>query len=339
MTTVLITGGAGYVGSHIAAQLLDRGDNVIITDDFRNSYGGVIGRLEDITGRLPKVYALDLCLPETSQEIFQNNQVDVVIHAAGLKSVPDSTKSPLSYYKNNMASTFALVEAMLDYGVHNLIFSSSASVYGSPEVLPIMEDNPYACVSPYARTKMAIELFLKDIAEAKEGMSILALRYFNPIGAHPSGLIGDAPKGQSNSIMSALAKVIIGGCGSIQIYGNDYPTEDGTGVRDYIHVQDLARGHSKAVDYLMGECRESGFEAVNLGTGAGYSTLSLVRWMEAHLGRPIPVQFAERRAGDVAVCYADVKKAESLLGWKAEHDLADMCRDSLKWIRREGHAL
>ena len=329
---VLITGGAGYIGSHIAVQLLERGEEVVIADDFRNSHESVIDRIEAITSKRPRVYKLDVSDRSAIRQLFRDNQLDSVIHTAGLKALSESLEKPLDYYVNNLTSTFALVEAMLDFGVLNFIFSSSASVYGYPKVLPIGEDSPYACTNPYARTKMIIELFLSDIAQAREGFSLVSLRYFNPIGAHPSGLIGDDQKAPASSLMSAILKVLAGEQAHLQVFGKDYPTIDGTGVRDYIHIQDLAAGHLAALDYL----RKGGipaFETINLGTGQGYSILQLVKEVEKWSGSRIPLDFVDRRPGDVASCYADVNKAKEVLDWQTLYDLPEMCRDSLNWMR------
>ncbi len=327
---VLVTGGAGYIGSHTVVELLNRGEEVVIVDNLSNSYETVIDRIEKITGRRPDFIEADVCDFEMMEGVFSQYDFDAVIHFAGSKAVGESVEKPLLYYRNNLESTCVLVELMRKYNVPSIIFSSSATVYGETELVPIKEDTPYHCTNPYGRTKMINELFLKDIVTAYPEISAICLRYFNPIGAHESGLIGEDPQGIPNNLMPYVTQVAIGKLEILSVFGNDYPTHDGTGVRDYIHVVDLASGHLAALDYAK-QNSDLDFLAVNLGTGKGYSVLDLVHAFSEVSGKEIPYRITARRPGDIATCYADPSKAKELFGWEAEFDLFRMCEDSWRW--------
>lgn len=328
---ILLTGGAGYIGSHTAIELLKSGHDVIIADDFSNASPAVIGRIEQISGRTVKVYNIDVCDAALCDDMFSVEKFDAVIHFAGYKAVGESCVKPLMYYRNNLDSTLTLLEVMSKYGVNNFVFSSSATVYGIPERVPITEDMPTGCTNPYGWTKYMNEQILTDAARANRDLSVVLLRYFNPIGAHESGLIGEAPNGIPNNLMPYISQVAIGKRERLSVYGNDYPTHDGTGVRDYIHVVDLARGHVAAIRYAA---EHKGTEIVNLGTGVGYSVLDIVKSFERVNGITIPYVITERRPGDIAECYANPDKAYRLLGWKAEKNIDDMCRDTWNWQKK-----
>ena len=325
---ILLTGGAGFIGSHTAVELLNIGHDVVIADNFSNASPAVVERIEKITGKSVKVYNIDICEKALCEGMFEAEKFDAVIHFAGYKAVGESCQKPLMYYRNNIDSTLTLVETMTKYGVNNIVFSSSATVYGIPETVPLVEGMPTGCTNPYGWTKYMNEQILTDAASANPNLSVVLLRYFNPIGAHASGLIGEAPNGIPNNLMPYIAQVAVGKREKLSVFGNDYPTHDGTGVRDYIHVVDLARGHVAAIDYAA---NNKGTEIVNLGTGIGYSVLDLVKSFEKVNGINIPYVIAERRAGDVAEVYADPKKAKELLGWQAEKTIDDMCRDTWNW--------
>ena len=325
---ILLTGGAGFIGSHTAVELLNIGHDVVIADNFSNASPAVVERIEKITGKSVKVYNIDICEKASCEGMFEAENFDAVIHFAGYKAVGESCQKPLMYYRNNIDSTLTLVETMTKYGVNNIVFSSSATVYGIPETVPLVEGMPTGCTNPYGWTKYMNEQILTDAASANPNLSVVLLRYFNPIGAHASGLIGEAPNGIPNNLMPYIAQVAVGKREKLSVFGNDYPTHDGTGVRDYIHVVDLARGHVAAIDYAA---NNKGTEIVNLGTGIGYSVLDLVKSFEKVNGINIPYVIAERRAGDVAEVYADPKKAKELLGWQAEKNIDDMCRDTWNW--------
>ena len=325
---ILLTGGAGVIGSHTAVELLNIGHDVVIADNFSNASPAVVERIEKITGKSVKVYNIDICEKALCEGMFEAEKFDAVIHFAGYKAVGESCQKPLMYYRNNLDSTLTLVETMTKYGVNNIVFSSSATVYGIPETVPLVEGMPTGCTNPYGWTKYMNEQILTDAASANPNLSVVLLRYFNPIGAHASGLIGEAPNGIPNNLMPYIAQVAVGKREKLSVFGNDYPTHDGTGVRDYIHVVDLARGHVAAIDYAA---NNKGTEIVNLGTGIGYSVLDLVKSFEKVNGINIPYVIAERRAGDVAEVYADPKKAKELLGWQAEKTIDDMCRDTWNW--------
>ncbi len=325
---ILLTGGAGYIGSHTAVELIGRGDEVIIVDDLSNSKIECLNRVEKITGVKPKFYQYDVADKALLTKVFDENKIDSVVHFAGFKAVGESVAKPLMYYKNNLNTTLTLLEVMHEHNVNSIIFSSSATVYGVPERVPLTEDMKTSCTNPYGWTKLFIEQILKDAAHADPELSVVLLRYFNPIGAHESGLIGEDPEGIPNNLMPYIAQVAVGKLDHLNVFGNDYPTHDGTGVRDYIHVVDLAKGHAAAIDY---SAKHKGVEIANLGTGIGYSVLDIVKAFEKANGVKVPYVIAPRRAGDVAECYADPKKALNDFGWKAEKTLEDMCRDSWRW--------
>jgi len=325
---VLVTGGAGYIGSHTCLVLLEAGHDVTVVDNLCNSKEESLRRVAALAGRAPRFVKADLLDAEALDRLFADGGFDSVIHFAGLKAVGESCSKPWQYYHNNIAGSLNLFKAMADHGVFNLVFSSSATVYGIPERMPIREDFPRSATNPYGRTKLMIEDILIDLAKAEPRWRILLLRYFNPVGAHESGTMGEDPNGIPNNLMPYITQVAVGRLPKLRVFGGDYPTPDGTGVRDYIHVMDLAEGHLKAIEAVGGI---SGCEAVNLGTGTGYSVLEMVHAVEAATGRPLPYEIVGRRAGDVAEMFADPAKAESLLGWKARRDLAAMCRDAWRW--------
>lgn len=334
METVLLTGGMGYIGSHTAVELLREGYTVIIADDLSNSSVEVLDNIERITGIRPLFYAADVTVPEAMTPVFRENSIGAVIHFAGFKAVGESVAKPLMYYRNNLDSALTVLELMEKYNVQRFIFSSSASVYGENNMPPLTEDMPTGGITnPYGWTKYMIEEILKDAAGADQELSVLLLRYFNPIGADESGLIGEKPNGIPNNLMPYIAQVAAGIRDHLNVFGNDYPTPDGTGVRDYIHVTDLARGHVAALRYSR---THTGAEAINLGTGNGVSVLELIRAFEAANGIRIPYEIAPRRAGDVAQLYASPEKAERLLKWHAEKSIEDCCRDA--WRFQKGIA-
>lgn len=326
--TILLTGGAGFIGSHTYVELLNAGHDAVIVDNFYNSCPEVIARLERITGKPVRYYQLDVCDAKALDQVFTNHSIDAVIHFAGYKAVGESVSKPLEYYRNNLDSTLTLCETMRNHHVKRIVFSSSATVYGTATTMPLTEGMPTGCTNPYGWTKYMIEQILRDVAVAYPDWAVALLRYFNPIGAHSSGLIGEDPVGIPNNLLPYVAQVASGKLPKLRVFGNDYPTRDGTGVRDYIHVVDLARGHVAACAYLA---EHEGCEAINLGTGAGYSVLEVVKTFERVNGIAIPYEVTARRPGDIAECYADAGKANRLLGWKAEKSLEDMCRDSWRW--------
>lgn len=325
---ILVTGGTGYVGSHTVVELMLSGFEVLIVDNFSNSKASVLGRIERIVGRRPEFVEADVRDRESLRILFANYRFDAVIHFAGLKAVGESMAQPLRYFDNNVHGTLVLLETMAAAGVKTLIFSSSATVYGDPHEVPIRENFPRSATNPYGRSKLIIEEILGDVAVADASWSIALLRYFNPAGAHESGLIGEDPNGIPNNLMPYIAKVAEGTLGKLSIFGSDYPTHDGTGVRDYIHVVDLARGHLAALKTLT---VSPGVLTVNLGTGQGYSVLDVVRAFEAASGRRVPYQIVERRPGDIAAYYADPSLAKTLLGWQAQYGINEMCRDAWRW--------
>lgn len=325
---VLLTGGAGYIGSHIAVELINDGYDVVIADDLSNSKPDVIDRLFKITGAKIPFYKIDVANKEALTKVFNENDITSVIHLAGFKAVGESVQIPLKYYRNNLDTTLTLLEVMEEKGVKNFVFSSSATVYGKPERVPIDENMPRSCTNPYGRTKLMIEDILTDAHTADKNLSVVLLRYFNPIGAHESGLIGEEPNGIPNNLIPYITQVAIGKLEQLSVFGDDYETKDGTGVRDYIHVVDLAKGHVAAIKYIE---NNPGLEAINLGTGTGYSVLDIVHAFEKVNDIKIPYKIAPRRSGDIAECYANPEKAAKLLGWKAEKNLEDMCRDSWRW--------
>ena len=326
---VLLAGGAGYIGSHTCVELIEAGHSVIIADNYSNSCPVAIERVEEITGTKIPHYEADVCDPEAVEKIFSENEIDAVIHFAGLKAVGESCEKPVMYYRNNIDSTLTLLEAMKRHNVNRFIFSSSATVYGTPKTVPLVETMPTGTpTNPYGWTKLMMEQILSDTAKANPEMSIVILRYFNPIGAHKSGRIGEDPNGIPNNLMPYITQVAAGRLPQLGVFGDDYPTHDGTGVRDYIHVVDLAKGHVKAIDYSSDH---TGTEIVNLGTGTGYSVLDIVKAFERVNHITIPYVIKPRRAGDIAECYANAEKAEKVLGWKAELGLDEMCYDSWNW--------
>ena len=326
--SVLVTGGAGYIGSHTTIELIEAGHEVIIVDDFSNSNPVVIERIEELSGKKVKFYEIDITDKEKLETVFKENKIDSVIHFAAYKAVGESVEKPLEYYINNLTSTLVVLDLMREYGVKKFVFSSSATVYGDPVKNPILEDFDLSVTNPYGRTKLMIEDMLRDICKADKSLDVAILRYFNPVGAHKSGRIGEEPNGIPNNLMPYITKVAIGSLKELNVFGDDYPTHDGTGVRDYIHVVDLARGHVKALDKLS---ENPGLVTYNLGTGNGYSVLDLVKAFSKVSNREIPYKIVERRAGDIAMCYADPSKAEKELGWKAEYGIDDMCQDSWRW--------
>lgn len=325
---ILVTGGAGYIGSHTSIELLNAGYDIVIVDNLSNSKLEVIKRIREIAEKDFRFYQVDLLDMPALSAVFMDNQIDAVIHFAGLKAVGESVELPLKYYQNNVAGTLVLCEVMQSYGVKKIVFSSSATVYGIVDQVPIGEHFPLGPTNPYGRTKLIIEQILQDMYQANQHMSIGLLRYFNPIGAHESGRIGEDPNGIPNNLMPYITQVAVGKLPQLRIFGNDYPTADGTGVRDYIHVIDLALGHLKTLERLE---ESSGVHIYNLGTGMGYSVLDVVKAFEKVSGRKIPYVITERRLGDVAECYADPTKAKAELGWQAVRSLEQMCEDSWRW--------
>lgn len=328
---VLVTGGAGYIGSHTCVQLLDANHEVIIVDNLCNSSSEAVNRVARITGKNPIFYEKDLRDEAALDDIFSKHQIDTVIHFAGLKAVGESVAIPLTYYENNIGSTLNLCKIMAKHKVKKLVFSSSATVYGNPKTVPIQEDFPLSCTNPYGRTKLMIEEILRDLSISDHEWDIALLRYFNPVGAHKSGEIGEDPKGIPNNLMPYISQVAIGKLECLSVFGDDYETPDGTGVRDYIHVLDLANGHLKALEKLQSS---PGVVTYNLGTGHGYSVLDMVHAFEKAIGKPLPYKICERRPGDIAACYADPTKAELELGFKAIHSLEEMCQDTWNWQQK-----
>ncbi len=326
--TILLTGGAGYIGSHTYLELLIAGHQPVIVDNFYNSSDEVVKRLEKLSGRAVCCYNVDVCDAAALDEVFQKHSFDAVIHFAGYKAVGESVQKPLMYYRNNLDSLLTLCETMKKHDVKRIVFSSSATVYGMAETMPLTEDMPTGCTNPYGWTKYMIEQILQDTARANPDWAVALLRYFNPIGAHESGMIGEDPVGIPNNLMPYITQVASGKLKQLRVFGDDYPTPDGTGVRDYIHVVDLAKGHVAACQYLM---EHTGAEVFNLGTGTGYSVLDLVNTFRRVNHIEIPYTIVERRPGDIAQCYADPSKAKRLLGWSAAKTLDDMCRDSWNW--------
>ncbi len=325
---VLVTGGAGYIGSHTCVALLEAGYEVVVVDNLSNSKEESLRRVEEITGKKVIFHKIDLLDKAALREVFSRYDLEAVIHFAGLKAVGESVEKPLLYYHNNVVSSIILSELMLEFGVDKIVFSSSATVYGDPDTVPLTEDCPCDPLNPYGRTKYMIEQILTDISSANPDFAVSLLRYFNPIGAHSSGRIGEDPHGIPNNLLPFVSQVAVGKLSQLSIFGDDYPTKDGTGVRDYIHVMDLADGHIKALQKLE---KSAGTQIYNLGCGRGYSVLEVVEAFEKISGRKIPRKFADRRSGDVAAIWADASRAENELGWKAERNLEDMCRDSWRW--------
>lgn len=329
MTTILVTGGAGFIGSHTVIELVNAGYDPIILDNFCNAKPAVLARINKICGRQVPFYCGDIRVRKHLETVFSENKIDGVIHFAGLKAVGESVKKPLEYYDNNVNGSRVLLEVMRDFKCYNFIFSSSATVYGEPDKVPLTEDSPVKRANcPYGQTKIDIEYMAEELQKAIPEFSVTLLRYFNPVGAHPSGLIGEDPRGIPNNLMPYLTQVAVGKLPVLNIFGNDYPTKDGTCIRDYIHVVDLALGHVAAIRHCL---NKGGVHIYNLGTGIGYSVIDMVNAFSKAIGRELPHQFAPRRAGDVVQCYADPSKAERELGWKAARTLNDMTRDSYNW--------
>ena len=330
--SILVSGGAGYIGSHTCVELLQAGYDVVVADNLINASPQAVERVAQITGRPVPFVEANLCDPAQTEALFRDfPDIDGVIHFAALKAVGESVEKPLDYYTNNLVTTLSLLNAMKQYGVKNFVFSSSATVYGDPQQVPVREDAPRSATSPYGCTKLFIEQILTDCCAADPSLNAALLRYFNPIGAHPSGLIGEDPNGIPNNLVPYIAKVATGQLEKLHVFGDDWPTPDGTGVRDYIHVVDLARGHVSALKKLESGC---GLFVCNLGTGKGYSVLDVLHAYERACGRPLPYVMDPRRLGDIAACWADPTKAREELGWQAQYDLDDMCASSWNWQRK-----
>lgn len=333
---ILITGGAGYIGSHTCVELLKAGKEIVVADNFSNSKPEALKRIRRITGKDFKFYEVDLLDRVGVERVFQQNTIDAVIHFAGLKAVGESCSIPLRYYHNNITGTLILCEIMSAHNCKKIVFSSSATVYGMHNTVPFREDMPLSATNPYGATKLFIERILADLQKADPEWGVCLLRYFNPIGAHESGLLGEDPNGIPNNLLPYIAQVATGKLKELSVYGNDYDTPDGTGVRDYIHVVDLAQGHLKALDFIR---NRTGVEAVNLGTGAGYSVLEVLHAFEKACGKALPYRMAARRPGDIATCYADTRKAKDLLGWTARKSLEEMCADSWNFSQQNPNGL
>ena len=330
--SILITGGAGFIGSHTAVEFLNAGYDIVVVDNYCNSNPKALDRIKQITGKDFRAYEVDLCDKEAFEKVFvENPDIDSAIHFAGLKAVGESVQKPGLYYYNNLVSTLNLVELLSKYDAKKIVFSSSATVYGMPKTVPIREDFPLSTTNPYGETKLMIERILKDVWVADNEWSVSILRYFNPIGAHKSGLIGENPRGIPNNLLPYVAKVAAGQLECLSVFGNDYDTKDGTGVRDYIHVVDLAKAHLKALERAE---KVSGVEHFNVGTGTGYSVLEIVRAYEKASGLKVNYKIVDRRPGDIAACYADPKKAYEVLGWQAENGIEEMCQDLANWMKK-----
>ena len=326
---ILITGGAGYIGSHTALELLNEGYEVVVYDNLCNSSKESIKRVEELTGKSISFYEGDILDAGKLEEMFNAEKIEAVIHCAALKAVGESVQKPLEYYQNNITGTLTLLGVMQKVGVKNIVFSSSATVYGSPEIFPITEECPKGqCTNPYGWTKSMMEQIMSDLQKANPDWNVILLRYFNPVGAHESGRIGEDPKGIPNNLMPYISQVAVGKLEKLGVFGDDYDTPDGTGVRDYIHVVDLAVGHVKAINYIF---TNPGLDVINLGTGVGYSVLDMVKAFSKACGKEIPYEIKPRRAGDIAMCYAAPAKALKVLGWKAERGLDEMCADTWRW--------
>ena len=329
MAKILITGGAGYIGSHTALELLNEGYEVVVYDNLCNSSRESLRRVEELTGKEIRFYEGDVLDAKALEEMFETEKVDAVIHCAALKAVGESVRKPLEYYNNNITGTLTLMEVMDKVGVKNIVFSSSATVYGSPEQIPITEECPKGqCTNPYGWTKSMMEQIMTDLQKAHPEWNVILLRYFNPVGAHKSGRIGEDPKGIPNNLMPYISQVAVRKLEKLGVFGDDYDTPDGTGVRDYIHVVDLAIGHVKAIKYIF---TNPGLDIINLGTGTGYSVLDMVKAFGKACGKEIPYEIKPRREGDIAMCYAAPDKAAKVLGWKAERGLEEMCEDTWRW--------
>lgn len=325
---ILVTGGAGYIGSHTCVELLNAGYQVVVVDNLSNSKRTALDRVQEISGKSLKFYQVDLRDEPSLSGVFTSESPEAVIHFAGFKAVGESVEKPLLYYDNNVNGTLALCNVMQQFGVKTIVFSSSATVYGDPETVPITEDFPLAATNPYGRTKLMIEEILRDLYTADADWNTAILRYFNPVGAHSSGIIGEDPHDIPNNLMPYIAQVAVGKLAQLSVFGDDYPTRDGTGIRDYIHVVDLAQGHIKSLEKLQ---ENPGIVTYNLGTGNGYSVLEMVEAFREVSGRDIPYKIVDRRSGDIATCYADPSRAEKELGWSAQKDIRDMCKDTWRW--------
>ena len=325
---ILVTGGAGYIGSHTCVELLEADHDIIVVDNLSNSKEESLNRVMKITNKRLEFHKVDLLDRNALNSIFKSHNIDAVIHFAGLKAVGESVAIPLQYYHNNITGTLTLCEVMEENNVRHMVFSSSATVYGDPHKVPITEDFPLSATNPYGRTKLMIEEILKDLHTSNDNWNIVLLRYFNPVGAHSSGLIGEDPNGIPNNLLPYISQVAIGKLSQVSVFGTDYPTKDGTGVRDYIHVVDLAKGHVKALDSISSK---SGVSIYNLGTGQGYSVLEMIEAFKKASARNIPYETVDRRPGDIASCYADPSKAEEELGWSAEKNIEQMCEDAWRW--------
>ena len=328
---ILVTGGCGYIGSHTCVELLDSGYDVVVVDNLSNSKEDVIDKIETITGKKVKFYKEDICNKDKLNEIFTNEKIDAVIHFAGFKAVGESVAKPLMYYRNNLDSTLTLLEVMKGHNCKKIVFSSSATVYGKPASLPITEDFPLQTTNPYGTTKLMIEMILNDLYISDNDWSIAILRYFNPIGAHKSGLIGENPNGIPNNLMPYIVKVANKELQELSVFGNDYDTVDGTGVRDYIHVVDLAKGHIKAIEKVT---KDKGIDKYNLGTGKGYSVLQIINTFKTVNNIDVPYKIVDRRPGDIDACYASTEKANKLLNWHAELEIEEMCRDAWNFVNK-----
>lgn len=336
--TILVTGGAGYVGSHTIMELLNAGYNIICIDNLHNAHKErdaalpeILRRVEELTGKSVKYYPIDICDRNALYDLFMRHKIDCVAHFAAMKAVGESCRLPLQYYQNNVGGTCTLLQAMAEARVFNFVYSSSATVYGDPKSLPIKETDPTGnCTNPYGKSKYFTEEIFKDLCASDKCWNVISLRYFNPVGAHPSGLIGEDPNGEPNNLMPYISQVAVGKRPKLRIFGNDYDTEDGTGVRDYIHIVDLAEGHVNAIEYLSKNATK-GFVAYNLGTGNGYSVLQMVNAFAKASGQKIPYEIVERRPGDIATCYADPTLAKNELGWAAKRGLDEMCADTWRW--------
>jgi UDP-glucose 4-epimerase len=331
---ILVTGGCGYIGSHLVVELASAGHTPVIVDNLSNSSARVLKRLEKICGAEPAFYNVDLCDYDALLKVFDEHKFDAAVHIAGLKAVGESVQQPIRYYRNNLVSTLNLVDAMQAHGVHKLVFSSSATVYGDPEEVPIVEGSPLRATNPYGQTKLMLEQILRDVVVSNNRWQVTILRYFNPVGAHESGLIGEDPQGEPNNLVPYIAQVAVGKRDKVKVFGNDYETSDGTGVRDYLHVVDLAKGHLNALAHMP---KPGDVEIYNLGTGRGYSVLEMINAIESASGRPIAYDIVERRPGDIAVCYADPSRAERRLGWRAEKTIDDMAVDTWRWQQNNPH--
>ncbi|MEQ3217768.1 UDP-glucose 4-epimerase GalE [Hominifimenecus microfluidus] len=327
--SILVTGGAGYIGSHTCIELLTQGYEVVIVDNLYNSCEEAVRRIEELSGKKVSFYKADLLDKEAVEEIFEKESIDSVIHFAGLKAVGESVQKPLEYFHNNLTGTLILCDVMRHHGVKSIVFSSSATVYGNPASVPIYEDFPLSVTNPYGRTKLMIEEILQDVVVSDPEWKVILLRYFNPVGAHKSGRIGENPRGIPNNLTPYITQVAVGKLDHVNVFGNDYDTPDGTGVRDYIHVVDLALGHVKAIEKI--NAMDGGVKIYNLGTGIGYSVLEVIEAFRKATGKEIPYVIGPRRAGDIATCYAATDKAEKELGWKAQRGLDEMCEDAWRW--------